>query len=126
MARNANVFLDRTSIPGAGGIALYFSNSHSFLLRVGLGHGKNNFPEIMSLKLLLFAIEKKIRHIQIFRDSQLIVNWFNDVSRFNVHTFGPIPEEIFMLKQSFDYISVSHIYKYRERNGGDLYAETVF
>jgi hypothetical protein len=53
---------------GVGGI-IYISESHTVNFRASLGHGTNNFPEIMVLKLaLILATEKRTSHLQVFGD----------------------------------------------------------
>jgi ribonuclease HI len=62
---------------GAGGI-IYISESHTVKLRVGLGHGTNNFAEIMVLKLaLILAAEKRTSHLQVSGGSMLVIEWTN-------------------------------------------------
>jgi hypothetical protein len=59
-----------------GGFTLHLTSSHSFHTKLGLGQGTNNHAELLTLKLLLaFAKENDLRHIQIFGDSQIVVNW---------------------------------------------------
>ena len=59
---------------GAGGM-LYLSD-HFFSFKVGLGVGTNNFAELCALKLLLLlARRNSLDKIQIFGDSQLVINW---------------------------------------------------
>ena len=49
-----------------------------FSFKAGLRIGSNNFAEICALKLLLtLAREKNIVKIQLFGDSQLVINWAN-------------------------------------------------
>jgi len=57
-----------------GGGCLCFSNSHFFTLKAGLGNGTNNYFELLALKLLiLFAVEKGCRTLQVFGDSLDII-----------------------------------------------------
>jgi len=59
-----------------GGVVLHMSYHVSLKIRMGLGPGKNNFAELMSLKLfLIFSKEKNVNSIQIFGDSQFFVKW---------------------------------------------------
>jgi ribonuclease HI len=49
-----------------GGAIIYLSDNHLFKLKMGLGPGRNNYAELMSLKLLiLFAEEKGVKTLQI-------------------------------------------------------------
>ena len=62
---------------GAGGI-LYISDKLSFSFKAELGVGTNNTAELCALKLLLtLARMKDYAKIQIYGDSQLIINWAN-------------------------------------------------
>jgi ribonuclease HI len=99
----------------AGGGCLYFSNSHFFTLKVGLGNGTNNYSELLALKLLiLFVVEQGCRTLQVFGDSLVIINWTNGIHRCHVSRFLPLLEDVLHIKSLFDSISFSHIY--RERN----------
>ena len=54
---------------------MYLYDNHFFKIKMGLGQGTNNHVELLTLKLLLtFAKENDLRHIQIFRDSLIVVN----------------------------------------------------
>ena len=69
----------------------------------------------MALKLLLlFAIQKGCRDLQVFGDSLVIINWDNEIHRCQISLFLPLPEDVVRIKSLFDNISCSHIY--RERN----------
>ena len=62
------------NICGAGGM-MYISDDHFFSFKAGLGMGANNFAELCALKLLLiFARRNSLDKIQIFGDSQLLIN----------------------------------------------------
>ena len=61
-----------------GGVVLFLTESHFFVLSMGLGGGTNNFAELMSLKLLLmFAVEKGCTALNILGDSMNVINWIN-------------------------------------------------
>jgi hypothetical protein len=65
---------------GRGGCCLYLSTTHHFLLKSGLGDETNNYAKLLALKLLLiFAMEKGCKTLQVFGDSMLIINWANGV-----------------------------------------------
>ena len=62
-------------ICGAGGI-LYLSDEHFFTFSAGLGLGTNNYAELLALKLLItLALKQGVQTLQIFGDSQLVINW---------------------------------------------------
>ena len=57
---------------------LFISDEHYFSFKDGLGFGTNNLVELCALKLLFsLARENHISKIQIFGDSQLVINWAN-------------------------------------------------
>ena len=60
---------------GARGM-LFLSDVHFFSFKAGLGMGTNNFAELCALKLLLLlARRNSMDKIQVFGDSQLVINW---------------------------------------------------
>ena len=62
-------------ICGAGGM-LFISDIHFFSFKAGLGLGTNNYAELCALKLLLRLTRKNnLDKIQVFGDSQLVINW---------------------------------------------------
>lgn len=94
---------------------LHLTANHFFRIQMGLGEGTNNYAELIIFgHLLHFAFEKGCRHIQIFGDSKLIINWFNQQSVCHVHTLRNILDEALLLKSQFDTIICHHIY--REHN----------
>ena len=62
-------------ICGAGDL-LFIADDHFFTFKAGLGSGTNNFAELLGLKLLLtLSLDNNIKKVQIFGDSQLVLNW---------------------------------------------------
>ena len=58
-------------------MALLLGNQN-FSFRAGLGIGTSNYATLCALKLLFtLARENHISKIQIFGDSQLVINWPN-------------------------------------------------
>jgi len=99
---------------GGGGV-LYLEETHSFKFVAGLGGGTNNYAELMALKLLLLlAVEKGCRTLQVFGDSMLVIGWAQAMIRCGVMRLIPILEEVHMLTLYFDSICFNHVY--RERN----------
>lgn len=85
--------------------------------------GSNNYSEILAL-LLLLILEKKedVKCLQVFGDSQLVIDWDND--RKECHNLGLslILAEIKTLKASMENISFSHIS--RDKNAeADLHSK---
>ena len=101
-------------ICGAGGM-LYISDEHYFSFKAGLGLGTNNYAELCALKLLLFlARRNSLSKIQIFGDSQLVINWASGKFRLLNLDLSMILQEVNRLTDCFDYVLLKHIY--RERN----------
>ena len=77
--------------------------------------GTNNFAELCALKLLLYlARRNSLDKIQIFGDSQLVINWASSRYRILNLELAMIPRDVNRLIDCFVYVSFTHIY--RERN----------
>lgn len=77
-----------------------------------LGEGSNNYVELMALNLLLmFAHEQSILFLQIFRDSQLIINWTRGTNWCHNLRLRPLVNDINHLKYVFSSLSIYHIYR---------------
>jgi ribonuclease HI len=109
---------------GAGGI-IYISESHTVKFRAGLGHGTNNFAEIMVLKLaLILAAEKRTSHLQVSGDSMLVIKWLTGEYQMDNFLLQPILDEINALnKYLFTYVSCQHVYRERNKIANELYKE---
>ena len=82
------------------------NEEHYFKMKMGLGIDTNNFLELNNLRLLLiFALQKGCRQLQIFGDSKLVINWFNLQSKRHMHTLKNLLDEVLAFKSHFDYIS---------------------
>jgi len=91
---------------------LYFSDTDYFTLMSGLGNGRNNYVELMSLKLFLaFAIEKDCKKISVFGDSKNEINWINGTQRCNNIRLANIEEDIKTLQRVFYSFSCQHVYR---------------
>lgn len=64
----------------------------------------------------IFSLNHHCNSINIFGDSQIIINWINGISTCHIHTLSVILNEVLELKAAFNNITVSHIY--REHNNG--------
>ena len=103
------------SVCGAGGI-LYFSDKISFFFKAGLGAGTNNIAELCALKLLLtLARMKDYAKIQIFCDSQLVINWAKGKFRMHNLELSLILQEVHRLSDWFELVQFQHIYRERNR-----------
>ena len=98
-----------------GGAVLYLTESHFFVLSMGLGEGTNNYSELMSLKLLLlFSLEKGCNNLNIMGDSMNVINWINETQECRQLRLAHILSAIRLLIQCFDSFSCWHVY--RENN----------
>jgi hypothetical protein len=61
--------------------------------------------------LLLFSREKEIHHIKIFGDSMDAINWARKLQICHNIFLMPILEDIFHLKDIFDSLVISHVYR---------------
>ena len=125
--RRAWAYFDGASnAAGCGGGAILYLNDHHFYhIRMGLGPGSNNYAELNCLRLLLtFAQDIHCNAIQIFGDSLLVINWFNNLALCHSHTLSALLREVHYLKGLFDSISVTHIYRSRN-NMADILSKEV-
>ena len=93
----------------------FLSYVHYFSFKVGLGLGTNNFAELCALKLLLILARRhSLDKIQIFGDSQLVINWVAGKFRLLNIELAMILRDVNSIADCFDTVSFRHIY--RERN----------
>ena len=98
-----------------GGAVLFLSDSHFFVISMGLGGGTNNFAEIMSLKLLLiFSLEKGCNKLNFMGDSLNVINWINQTQECRQLRLSHTLHSIRLLLQRLDSFSCWHVY--RENN----------
>ena len=98
-----------------GGAVLFLSDSHFYVLSMGLGGGTNNFSELMSLKLLLiFSLEKGCINLNFMGDSMNVINWINQTQACRQLRLAHTLHAIRLLLQRFESYSCRHVY--RENN----------
>jgi len=98
-----------------GGVVLHLSDSHSFILSMGLGEGSNNYAEIMSLKLLLiFALEKGCTSLTCYGDSLNVINWIKQTQECRNLRLVNLLSSIRMILMNYDNFICRHVY--RENN----------
>ena len=101
-------------ICGAGGV-LFISEDHSFTFKAGLGFGTNNFAELIGLKLLLtLSLHHNYKQLQIFGDSELVINWASGKYRIQNILLEQILLEVHRLADLFENVHFMHIF--REKN----------
>ena len=100
---------------GARGILFFFPTNCYISFKAGLGHGTNNFVELLGLKLLLkLALENNITNLQVFGDSQLVIKWVNGLYRVQNMILSPLLSEVIIFTGMLELVVFKHIY--RERN----------
>jgi ribonuclease HI len=95
---------------------LHLFNTHSIPFKVELGRDTNNFCELMALKLvLMLAQENEISQIQIYGDSQLVIQWIK--GEFNLHNFTlqHLFHDILLLKSTFSLFHACFGHELRSR-----------
>jgi len=112
---------------GCGGdFILYLSDQHHYKVKMGLGVGTNNFVELITLRNLMhFALNHECRDLQIYGDSNIIINWINLKSRCYTHTLLNILDEVMHLKSQFNNIIVRHIYREHNHSADGLSKEAT-
>jgi len=109
-----------------GGIILHISENHLYKIKAGLGTGTNNFAELITLRHLLhFALRHHCTSINIFGDSQIIINWINGTTTCHMHSLSIILHEAQTLKSAFNNISISHIYRVHNKGADQLSKEAA-
>jgi len=79
---------------------------------MGLGVGLNNFTELITLRHLMhFSLGHNCMSINIYGDSKIIIDWFNNITACHTHTLSNILDEINIFKAHFNDITCNHIYK---------------
>lgn len=112
--KSSHGFFDGASqrdVCGAG-IVLYIHHNHHFNIQVGIGVGDGLKPELLALRCLLwFSLRRGFSTLNIFGDSQVVVNWFNGRHKIKALILEPWMEEVMRLRASFDSIYCQHIYR---------------
>ena len=90
---------------------LYISKDLKFQFREALGVRANNFAELYALTLLLLVtVEKKLKVLQVFGDTKVIIYWI---------TWETVAQPFFLeynqLKLNLEKVSFALIFK--EQNG---------
>ena len=94
---------------------MYLSDEHSFAFSAGLEMGTNNFAELLVLKLLItLALKQGVQTLQIFGDSQLVINWVSGKFRINNIILTQVLQEVIRISNFLVKVDFKHIY--RERN----------
>ena len=80
-----------------------------------MGLDTNNFAELFGLNLLLsLALDKHLTKLQVFGDSQLVINWVFGKYRIQNIQLAQILHEVNRIADILESVEYKHIY--RERN----------
>lgn len=95
---------------------LLMSRDHSLKIRMGNGHSTNNYVKLVALWLLLYmAMRRNICELQIFGDSRVVIDWFNQVAGLHAINLAHWSKRIWHISSLFGTITCGHIYQ--ELNG---------
>jgi ribonuclease HI len=90
---------------------LHLTSQHFFHLKLGARIGTNNWAELIALWMLLnFARDKGIRLLQVVGDSKLVVDCFKGRAHLNIIALLPWQRRIRELQETFESISIEHVY----------------
>jgi len=107
-----------------GGFILYISEHHFYKVKMGLGAATNNFSELITLQHLLhFSLGHHCINLNIFGDSNIIINWFINITACHIHTLSNILNEVNIFKAQFNNISCNHIYREHNKSAYQLSKE---
>lgn len=109
-------FFDRAcqGTPGkcGAGMILHVSSLHYFSLKHGAGTRTDNRAGTCALWLLLKTdADKGIKELQVLGNSKLLMVWANGKCQLSNLNLGPILLRVLEVKQHFDFISFTHIYR---------------
>jgi ribonuclease HI len=92
------------------GALMYISKPHFFTLRYIPGTGSNNKAEHVALwSLLLHTNMLQLRKLQVFGDSQVVVDWINGVTSFQVRQLHLIMRQVRDFIENMEWFSCRHI-----------------
>jgi ribonuclease HI len=99
--------------PICGAVAfLFLSKSHFFRIRYVPGLGTNNKAELAALwAMLLRADMLHLRKLQVFGDSQVVVDWINSVSACQIRRPRPLMRQVRDFIDNLEWFSCKHIFR---------------
>ena len=88
---------------------------------MGLGVGTNNFVELITLRHLMhFSLGHNCMSINIYGNSKIVIDWFNNITAFHTHTLSNILDEIYIYKAQFNDITCNYIYREHNCSANEL------
>jgi ribonuclease HI len=109
-------FFDGTSqghplVCGVGAV-LYINENHHFEVCYTPGRGSNMKAELTAIWALVFlTISLNLRKLQIFGDSQVVVDWINGKTHIQVARLQPVMNMIREMLGELEWYSCSHVYR---------------
>ena len=89
----------------------YLSRNHCYWFKFGLFTESNNYVKLSALRILLWIeIEKSIKFIKIFGDSQLIIRWIIGEYRMQIIQLVQLLQESRRLKRMVNIVYLQHIF----------------
>ena len=83
---------------------------------VGMGDGRNNFAELLSLKILLiFEVEKGCRTLNVYGDSMNVINWIKGIQTCQNIRLETILFSIGDVIETYATFNCQHVYKENSR-----------
>ena len=77
-----------------------------------MGIGTNNYAELLGLNLIpTLSLDNYFKKLQIFGDSQLVINWVSGKYRIQNVQLAQILMEVNRLVDMFDLVVFMHIYR---------------
>ena len=90
---------------------LYLSSNQKFQAKYDPGHCSNNKAELAALHMILkVAINNNISQLQVFGDSEMVVDWVNRKIQINAPHLQQLLSAIRRLLEFFTRFKISHIY----------------
>ncbi len=113
--------------PAAAGVVFYNGQKEKIAeISKYLGHATNNQAEYKSLILALEkASEFKPQIIEVFLDSELVVNQLNSHYRVKNKNLQPLHQQVLKLVRKFDKVSFHHILRQGNKLADKLVNQTL-
>ena len=106
--------LQKTIFVGEG--KYFFSHQHFFEMMVGLGKGSNNLAELLRLKIILiFAVQKGCRSLNICGDLMNVINWIEGIQIFQNIRLDNIISSMRAVLDTYVSFSCQHVYMENNR-----------
>ena len=68
--------------------------------------------ELSAIRLLIrLAVEKQVKNMHVFGDSQIIIKWINGINKIHNTQLAPLLDEVHSLIEQTDKVDVKHIYR---------------